>query len=183
MRRFILNKWLLTIPVILIVGSILNYYRLQAAPTPTNWDYYREIDGNTKHSIGGKVFIPPKVDVPKNVSRLNGEIPYVGTHYVDFKRAWFEEFNPARPAGYITWKGKTVGYFWFSDKPVGGYHWHFHHNLCYLGAFTPTTRLNALQCWSKGGYFLPDFADRWMLHFWLVPTEGSINDMYNTSLI
>lgn len=167
----------LTLIGLLLVLYIVNYWRLSVLP-PAKIDYVAAIEANTLHEFGGNTFTPTKYDMNTYWTRLSDD-PFMGIHYISLLRM-FGPFNPDKPTGFTEYNRKIVAYFYSSPKPVGGYHWHYHKNVCYLEGLVGTTEHSPFWCVTHGYVWFP--INRWMLHVWVVPNPNGLNDLWNPYL-
>lgn len=174
-------KWLrlLYIPLILITIYALNFARLSLTP-PKRINLLEGLAPSTEHTSNStKTFIPEKIiDPPWTSYQRFDEYTAIGGHHFYFVQ-WWKGFDPERPAGYVTYKGRLVSYFWSGTKEDverTGYHWHTHHNMCLMEGLAATTEYNWWECISKGYFFM--FGDgKWMLHYNVNAPVGFENEM------
>lgn len=170
-----------TVVVVIHVLYILNYYRL-AISFPRYQFSITEFEANTEHLVTGRSnFIPEKVEEPGLLIRITNEIPYMGTHWINIAR-YFDKFDPKKPDGVITWRGKVVAYQYYSDKPVGGYHWHKHTNMCGTEDLVIRYGWSLGECLAHGGIPQLPYMGKYMLHVWLIPNPAGVNDAWNPNL-
>lgn len=172
--------------VVLQVLYILNYYRLSISYPRFEFSI-SEFEKNTEHcpnkSCKGTEFKPNLVEInkPGLLIRVTDEIPYMGTHWINIIR-YFDGFDPNRPDGIITWRGKIVAYQYYSDKPVGGYHWHKHEKMCGTENLVIKYGWSLGKCLKEGGIPQLPYMGKYMLHVWVVDNPAGINDAWNPNL-
>lgn len=186
-----LGLGLLLALVVFHVIYILNYYRL-AISYPRYEFSIEEFERNTNHCSskncegweGSRQEFKPnlqEIDKPGLLIRITNEIPYMGTHWINLAR-YFDAFDPKKPDGVITWRGKVVAYQYYSDKPVGGYHWHKHKDMCGTEDLVIKYGWSLGECLKEGGIPQLPYMGKYMLHVWVVPNPISVNDAWNPNL-
>ncbi len=125
-------------------------------------------------------------------ARAHGYLPatvdlgYLGVHYLNPELA-AKPFDPARPTHLIfdqdNAQGRLVGLMYYVDNKGGAPEgfagpndvWHTHSAACMSnGIMVALDDISAAQCTKLGGALTPlgrSFANRWMLHVWVVPGE------------
>jgi len=125
-------------------------------------------------------------------ARAHGYVPatvdlgYLGVHYLNPELA-AKPFDPARPTHLIfdqdNADGRLVGVMYYVDHKGGAPEgfagpndlWHTHAAACMsYGVMVALDDISAAQCTKLGGAMTPlgpTFANRWMLHVWIVPGE------------
>lgn len=180
-------KYLLLIPAILLLllaAYIFNYYRLSITYPRFQFDaqeFERNLESSHSHHETGNEFDPKNVDVARTMIRVTSEIPEMGTHWLSIPR-YFDGFDPKKPDGVLTWRGKVVAYQYYSPTPFGGYNWHRHTNMCGLENLVIRYGWSLAHCLSEGGIPQLWFMNQYMLHVWVDDNPMGVNALWNPNL-
>lgn len=169
-----------------LLGVVVLYtgWYFWLAIQPPSWQYNEQASTTHYANRFTKEFVPDKIEKPCCLFKVSSEHPTIGGHYINLLR-WFSPFDPNKPAGIITWNGKTVGYFWSGteeDFKKYPYHWHLHKNMCVTSGADTTTDLDFWACLKHGYLPATPLMRRYMIHYWLIPNPYGVNEMYNSNL-